>query len=82
MQYFILLPGDTEADCVKETNILGECSFNTFYGAKGLTALMKMIEQYPEVLEDVVIKTDTGKSLTIEEFLSTLQNLKVITWNK
>jgi hypothetical protein len=82
MQYFILLPGDTEADCVKETNILGESSFNTFYGAKGLTALMKMIEQYPEVLEDVTIKTDTGKSLTIEEFLSTLQNLKVITWNK
>jgi hypothetical protein len=82
MQYFILLPGDTEADCVKETNILGESSFNIFYGAKGLTALMKMIEQYPEVLEDVTIKTDTGKSLTIEEFLSTLQNLKVITWNK
>ena len=45
MQYFILLPGDTEADCIKETNILGESSFNTFYGAKGLTALMKMIEQ-------------------------------------
>ena len=43
---------------------------------------MKMIEQYPEVLEDVVIKTDTGKSLTIEEFLSVIQPLKIITWTK
>ena len=82
MQYFILLPGDTEADCIKDTNILGESSFKTFYGGRGLTALMKMIEQYPEVLEDVVIKTDTGKTLTIEEFLTVIQPLTIITCTK
>jgi hypothetical protein len=78
MQYFILLPGDTEKDCVKDTNLIGESSFNTFYAGLGLTALMKMVDKSPELLPSVTIKTDQGKSLSVEEFLTAIQKLKVI----
>ena len=78
MQYFILLPGDTEKDCIKDTNLLGESSFNTFYAGRGLTALMKMVDQSPELLPDLTIKTDQGKSLSVEQFLTDIQKLKVI----
>jgi hypothetical protein len=78
VQYFILLPGDTEKDCIKDTNLLGESSFNTFYAGRGLTALMKMVDQSPELLPDLTIKTDQGKSLSVEQFLTDIQKLKVI----
>ena len=78
MQYFILLPGDTEKDCIKDTNLLGEASFKTFYAGLGLKALMKMVDRSPELLPNVTIKTDQGKSLTVEQFLTDIQGLKVI----
>jgi hypothetical protein len=78
MQYFIMLPGDTEKDCIKDTNLLGEASFKTFYAGIGLKALMKMVDRSPELLPNVTIKTDQGKSLTVEQFLTDIQGLKVI----
>jgi hypothetical protein len=78
MQYFIMLPGDTEKDCIKDTNLLGESSFKTFYAGLGLKALMKMVDRSPELLPSVTIKTDTGKTLTVEQFLTDIQTLKVI----
>ena len=78
MQYFIMLPGDTEKDCIKDTNLLGESSFKTFYAGLGLKALMKMVDRSPELLTSVTIKTDTGKTLTVEQFLTDIQPLKVI----
>ena len=78
MQYFILLPGDTEKDCIKDTNLLGEVSFNTFYGGLGLKALMKMVDKKPELLPSVIIKTDRNETLTVEEFLTKIQPYKVI----
>jgi hypothetical protein len=76
--YYILLPGDTEKDCIKDTNLLGESSFKTFYAGLGLKALMKMVDRSPELLPSVTIKTDMGKSLTVEQFLTDIQTLKVI----
>ena len=78
MQYFIMLPGDTEKDCIKDTNLLGEASFKTFYAGLGLKALMKMVDRSPELLPNVTIKTYQGKSLTVEQFLTDIQGLKVI----
>lgn len=77
MQYFILLPGDTEKDCIKDTNLLGEASFNTFYAGQGLKALMKMVDKEPELLVHVRIKTDKNENLSVEEFLTRMQPLKV-----
>jgi hypothetical protein len=78
MQYFILMPGDTEKDCVNDTNLLGEASFGKFYAGMGLKALMKMVDRNPEMLKLVTIKTDTNQSLTVEGFLTQIQNLKVM----
>jgi hypothetical protein len=78
MQYFILLPGDTEKDAALDTNLLGEASFKTFYAGLGLKALMKMVDSKPELLTSVTIKTDKNETLTVEEFLTRIQPLKVI----
>ena len=77
MQYYILLPGDTEADAMLDTNLLGESSFGTFYAGLGLKALMTMVDRNPELLKTVTIKTDTNQTLTVEGFLTQIQNLKV-----
>jgi hypothetical protein len=77
MQYYILLPGDTEKDAMLDTNLLGESSFGTFYAGMGLKALMKMVDRKPEMLKDVTIKTDTNQTLSVEGFLTQIQNLKV-----
>jgi len=76
--YYILLPKDTEKDCINDTNLLGESSFNKFYPGLGLKALMKMVDKNPELLTEVTIKTDQGKSLSVEEFLTDIQTLKVM----
>lgn len=79
MQYFILLPGDTEKDTVLDSNLLGESSFKSFYSGAGLRALMNIVDRNPEVLPDVRILTDTGVKLTVEEFLNELKGMRVYT---
>ena len=78
MQYYILLPGDTEKDAMLDTNLLGESSFNNFYSGRGLTALVKMINNRPDMLAHISIRTDKSEYLTVEEFLTRLQPLKII----
>jgi len=77
MTYYILLPGDTEKDALLDTNILGEASFKTFYPGLGLKALMKIVDKNPELLTQVIIKSDRNETLTVEEFLTRLQPLKI-----
>jgi hypothetical protein len=78
MIYYILLPGDTEADCLNETNILGEDNgLGTFYPSSGFRALKKMIEVAPHILKDVKIKTSSNQTLTVEEFLDDISKLKI-----
>jgi hypothetical protein len=76
--YYILLPGDTEKDCINDTNILGEASFKKFYAGQGLTALMKMVDSSPELLVDVIIKRSDNRTLTVEQFLTEIQGLRVV----
>ena len=38
---------------------------------------MKMVDRQPEILPDVKIKTEKGKTLTVEEFLTEIKGLKV-----
>jgi len=78
LTYYILFPGDTEKDCINDSNQLGEASFNKFYTGAGLTALMKIVDSKPELLPLVRIKTDRNENLTVEEFLTRIQPLKVI----
>jgi len=77
MQYYILMPGDNEADAWLESNLLGESSFKVFWAGQGLKTLMKMVEGEPELLEHVIIKTDQNKTLSVTEFLDDIKKLQV-----
>lgn len=78
MQYYLLAPGDTEQDAMNEANLLGEASFNNFWGGAALQVLMGLVEAEPEVLEILKIVNEKGKTMTIAEFLEQIQPLKVI----
>ena len=78
MKYYILLPNDTEKESHYETNELGEDNgFGVFWGAQGLTTLMSIVTNKPELLPNITIKTDKGTSMDIEEFLKAINKLKV-----
>lgn len=77
MQYYLLLPKDTEEDALNEANLLGESSFGVFWAGSGLQALMRIVETEPEMLPHCNIVTDTGKKLSLEEFLNALNKLEI-----
>ena len=77
MQYYIVLPRDREQDMLNEANLIGEESLGNFWPGSGLTVLMTIVTQKPELVERVTIKTETGKQLSIEEFLSKVNKLKI-----
>ncbi len=77
MQFYLLMPGDTEQDALNEANLLGESSFGVFWGGQALKTLMSIIDSNPELLVIAKVKTDTNKSLTLEQFLTDIQKLQV-----
>ena len=77
MMYYILYPGNEEHDTVNDINQLGESSFKTFWAYKGFELLMKAVDQNHFLLKNFVIKDETGKNYSIEEFLDKIKKLKV-----
>ena len=78
MQYFLLMPGDKEEDTLNEANLLGEASFDVFWGGTALKTLMTIVDKQPELLPLITIKTDmSDKTLNIEKFLTAIQKLKI-----
>ena len=78
MRYFILLPGDTEESVDFSTNILGEVSFKNFWADQGFDILVKLVEKYPDTLDEVVIKDEKSKSHSVEDFLDKIKKLRII----
>ena len=77
MMYYILYPGNDEKDTINDINQLGEQSFKVFWAYKGFELLMKAVDQNHFLLKNFVIKDETGKRYSIEEFLDTIKPLKV-----
>lgn len=77
MQYYLVLPGDKETDMLNEANSLGEESFGVFWRGSGLGTLLRITETRPEILPACKIVTETGKQLTLTEFLDTINKLKL-----
>lgn len=78
MEYYLLMPGDTEEDALNEANLLGEASFQVFWAGSALKTLMTIVDKEPELLPLVKIKTNkSSKDLSIEEFLTAIGKLKV-----
>jgi len=79
MQYFLLMPGDTEQDALNEANLLGEASFTYFWAGSALQTLMTIVDRQPELLPLIKIRSDLSTKLfTIEEFLTEIKNYKII----
>jgi len=78
MQFFLLMPGDSEEDTLNEANLLGESSFGTFWAGTALKTLMTVVDKDPELLPMMKIRTDmSNKIFSIEEFLTVIQKHKI-----
>ena len=77
MTYYLLLSGDNEKDVIYETNVLGEESFGVFYPSIGFNIMSKIINDRPELLEDIKILDDHKTSHSITEFLDKLDKWRI-----
>tara|TARA_Y100001938_G_scaffold144821_1_gene220239 strand:- start:331 stop:573 length:243 start_codon:yes stop_codon:yes gene_type:complete len=77
MTYYLLLNGDDEKDAMYDTNILGEDSFGVFYPSLGFNILNKIINEKPELLEEIKIIDDHKNPHTITEFLDIVEKLRI-----
>ena len=78
MMYYILLPDDTEDGVQYSTNVLGESSFKNFWADQGFEILERLVNKYPDTLNEVKIKDEKSKEYTVEEFLKNIQKLNLI----
>ena len=79
MTYYILLSEDSEQDSYYHANQLGESSFKKFYCDEGYKVLIKLIQDYPDKLQDVQIIDSSKQTYTIEEFLYEIKDLELMT---
>jgi len=77
MDYYLLLLNDSEQDVLNEANLLGTESFDSFWPGSGLIVLMTLVQDNPDALLSVRIKSDDGKSHGVAEFLEIISKLKV-----
>tara|TARA_R110002153_G_scaffold83435_1_gene209792 strand:+ start:135 stop:371 length:237 start_codon:yes stop_codon:yes gene_type:complete len=76
--YYILLPDDTEEGVQYSTNVLGESSFKNFWAEQGFEILERLINKYPDTLNEIKIKDEKSKEYTVEEFLKNIGKLNII----
>jgi hypothetical protein len=78
MRYYILYPGNTEADTINDINQLGDDNgFGVFWAGGGLDLLMSAVDQQHDILSHFVIIDERGTGYSIEEFLDKIKSLKV-----
>ena len=77
MVYYLLLKSDDESDTIYEPNLIGEDCFDVFYPALGFSLLNRIINQKPEMLEQIQIIDEQKKNYTITEFLDKVEKWKI-----
>jgi hypothetical protein len=78
MIYYILYPGDTESDAIRDINQLGEDNgFGVFWANRGFNVLTKAVEAQHDITAHFAIFDERRKSYSIEEFLDKISKLKV-----
>jgi hypothetical protein len=76
--YYILLPDDTEEGVQYSTNVLGESSFKNFWADQGYEILERLVNKYPDTIEEIKIKDEKNKTYTPSEFLDVVEKLNII----
>ena len=71
------MPNDSEADTLNEANLLGEESLGNFWPGTGLGILMTLVEEAPEALPSLQIKTDQNQTIGVSEFLEKISILHI-----
>ena len=72
MEYFLI-----HKDQPDEYLLIGTDSLGSFWPDQGLQPLMNIVEQSPEHLTTVEIKTNANEVLSISEFLERIKKLRV-----
>ena len=78
MMYYILLPDDTEQGVQYSTNVLGESSFKNFWAEQGYEILERLVNKYPDTINEIKIKDEKNKTYTPSEFLDVVEKLNII----
>ena len=73
MTYYILMDGESKDNLIYDANILGESSFKTFYTDRGFDRLIKLVTDYPELIEKTQIFDDHNKHYTVHQFLNIME---------
>lgn len=79
MNYYILFPGDTEADTINDQNHLGDDNgFGVFWAAGGFRLLQRLVkENHTETLDASRIFNEQGKQISVEDFLDTISKRQI-----
>lgn len=77
MTYYIILEGESQEVIQYDSGILGETSKTTFYPEKGFTRFIKLVNEFPDMLETATILDETNKKYTPEQFLKKIGKLKI-----
>ena len=78
MMYYILLPDDTDDGVQYSTNVLGESSFKNFWADQGFEILERLVNKYPDTIDEIKIKDEKNKNYTPSEFLDVVEKLNII----
>ena len=78
MMYYILLPDDTEQGVQYSTNVLGESSFKNFWAEQGYEILERLVNKYPDTIDEIRIKDEKNKTYTPSQFLDVVEKLNII----
>tara|TARA_S200002703_G_scaffold11561_1_gene10525 strand:- start:5831 stop:6055 length:225 start_codon:yes stop_codon:yes gene_type:complete len=71
------MANDSERDALNEANLLGEESLGAFWPGSGLGVLMTLVDEAPEALPTVRIKTDRNETIGVSEFLEKISILDI-----
>lgn len=79
MNYYILFPGDTEADTINDQNHLGDDNgFGVFWAGGGFRTLQRLVrEDHAEALDVIRIFNEKGKQISVEDFLDTISKRQI-----
>ena len=72
VEYFLIYEDDNEPILIGPDN-----GFGVFWADQGMTALMNIVDRYPDKLVNIKIKTDKNITLSVSQFLDNINKLKV-----
>jgi hypothetical protein len=77
MIYYIILETDSPDIIQYDAGILGESSKTMFYPEKGFIRFSKIVNEFPDMLETIIILDETNKKYTPNGFLKKISKLKI-----